>query len=383
MKRITLIASDLSQNALSRAHLLAEILARDFEVEIVGTQFGEALWAAARTGSIPISAVHGAPWPAYALRMRQLLQRIRGDVVYAVKPLPASFGVALLDRGRTGRPVVLDVDDDELAFRPPATIRRPRSVASSIGHPNGRYWARRMIARIPSADAVTVASWGLQRRFGGVFVPHAKDTERLRPRPERRYAAKARLGVAGRRVVMFMGTPRAHKGIEDVAEAMLRLRHDAVFVVAGADSADGYVRALMNRFPAIVFHPPYALEEAPFLLQAADAVVVPQRLRAESVVQMPGKLLEAMAMAKPIVSTAVSDIPRILADGRGHVVAPGAPAAIAAALDRIFDFPEEAARMGRLARAWCIENASYDSTRETLHEVIANVLTAAEPRRCR
>ncbi|HLL84285.1 MAG TPA: glycosyltransferase family 4 protein, partial [Longimicrobium sp.] len=346
MKRITLVASDLSQNALVRAHLLAEILARDFEVEMVGTQFGETLWAPARSGSIPIHAVPGAPWPAYALRIRELLGRIRGDVVYAMKPLLASFGVALLHRGRSGQPVVLDVDDDELAFRPRATLRRPWGMASSIGHPNGRFWARRMAGHVPSADAVTVASLGLQRRLGGVLVHHAKDTERLRPRPELREAARARLGVAGRRVVTFMGTPRAHKGIEDVAEAMGRMRTDAVFVVAGADPADGYVRALMDRFPAIVFHPPYALEDGPLLLEAADAVVVPQRLSAESVVQMPGKLLEAMAMAKPIVSTALSDIPELLAKGRGHVVPPADPAAIAAALDRIFDSPEEAERMG-------------------------------------
>ncbi|HEX8672552.1 MAG TPA: glycosyltransferase family 4 protein [Longimicrobium sp.] len=383
VKRITLLASDLSENSLARGYLLAEILARDFEIEIVGTRFGDALWAPARGGSIPIHAVEGAPWPAYALRIRELLQRIRGDVVYAVKPLLASFGVALLHRGRSGRPVVLDVDDDELAFRPPATLLRPRTVASSVGHPDGRYWARRMIARIPSADAVTVASRGLQRRFGGVFVPHAKDTERLRPRPEHRDAAKARLGVAGRRVVMFIGTPRPHKGIEDVAEAVPRLRNDAVFVVAGADPADGYVRTLMDRFPAVVFHPPYALEEGPFLLQAADAVVVPQRLRAQSVVQMPGKLLDAMAMAKPIVSTAVSDIPDVLAEGRGHVVPPADPAAIAAALDRIFDSPEEAERMGLRARRWCVENASYDSTRETLRRVMADALAAAEERRSR
>ncbi len=383
MKRITLVASDLSQNALGRAHLLAEILARDFEVEMVGTRFGETLWLPARSGSIPMHAVAGARWPAYAVRMRELLQRIRGDVVYAMKPLLASFGVALLHRGRSGRPVVLDVDDDELAFRPTATLRRPLGLASSVGHPNGRFWARRMAGRIPSADAVTVASRGLQRRIGGVWVPHAKDTERLRPRPELRDAAKARLGVTGRRVVTFMGTPRAHKGIEDVAEAMPLLRNEAVFVVAGADPADGYVRALMDRFPGVVFHPPYALEEVPFLLEAADAVVVPQRLRAESVVQMPGKLLDAMAMAKPIVSTAVSDIPELLAEGRGHVVPPADPAAIAAALDRIFDFPEEAERMGVLARRWCVENASYDSTRETLRRVMADALAASEARRSR
>jgi glycosyltransferase involved in cell wall biosynthesis len=282
---------------------------------------------------------------------------------------------------RTGTPVVLDIDDDELAFRPRGTLRQPRLAAANLGHPNGRFWAKRMMARVPSADLVTVASWGLQKRFRGIFVPHAKDTDRLRPRPELRGPARDRLGVGAARVVMFMGTPRAHKGLEDVAAAMPRLRNRAVFIVVGADPDDRYVQQLRRRFPDIVLHPPYALEDVPLLLQAADAVVVPQRLLEQSVVQVPGKLLEAMAMAKPIVSTAVSDIPKILADGRGHVVAPGDGQAIAAALDRIFDFPAEAERMGALARRWCVENASYNSAQLTLREVFAKAAALRGQRR--
>lgn len=378
--RITLLSSDLSQNALSRAYLLAEILARDFEVEIVGTCFGERIWEPAREGPIPIRSVRGARWPAYAAAIRSLLGQIDGDVVYAVKPLVASFGVALLHRRRTGRPVVLDIDDDELSFRPPATLRRPRSLGASWAHPNGRLWAGLMLRQTASADRTTVASTGLQGRLGGVLVPHAKDTDALRPRPEWRHAAKERLGVPGRRVVMFMGTPRAHKGIEDVAEAMALLRNDAVFVVVGADPAEPYVRTLTQRFPELVLSPPYARGEAPFLLQAADAVVVPQRLQPQSVVQMPGKLLEAMAMGKPIVATAVSDIPEVLAGARGHVVPPGDVTAIASALDQIFDVPDEADRMGLRARRWCQEHASYDAVQATLRGIMEEVVARTRHR---
>jgi glycosyltransferase involved in cell wall biosynthesis len=273
--------------------------------------------------------------------------------------------------------VVLDVDDEELAFRPAISLRHPLRLASSLSHPNGRFWTQRAIARARHADAVTVASTGLQARFGGAIVPHAKDTSRLRPGVVDRVAARHALGLGDERVVMFMGTPRAFKGIEDVAAAMRLMRNAARFVVVGADRSDPYAATLMRDWPELRFLPPYSLDEVPSLLEAADAVVVPQRLRPETVHQQPSKLLDAMALAKPIVATGVADIPDILAQGRGHVVPPADPAALALALDAIFDDPAGAAHMGKLARQWCVAQASYDAVRP----VLANAIGIALARR--
>jgi glycosyltransferase involved in cell wall biosynthesis len=124
----------------------------------------------------------------------------------------------------------------------------------------------------------------------------------------------------------------------------------------------------------VLFHEA-GLDDVAFLIQAADVVVVPQRLHPQSVRQVPSKLLDAMAAAKPAVSTAVSDIPRMLADGRGLVVPPSDPAALAAALDRVFDRPDEAAEMGRRSREWVKQHASYDAAQATLREVMNGVLS--------
>lgn len=381
MLRVTLLCADLSQNSLSRAYLLGEILARDAQVDVAGSTFGDGIWPPAIGGRFPYAAVPGALWPRYAGSAARLLGALRGaDVVYAMKPLPTSFGLALLHRRRTGCPVVLDVEDDDLAFLPPLRLRRPRSVAAAVVYPNGRLWARLTTSLAGAADAVTVASTGLRARFGGVLVPHVKDTAWLRPRPERRAAARERLGLGGQRVVMFMGTPRPHKGVEDAAAAVARMRHDVRFAVVGADPHDPYTERLRAAYGArLHLHPPYAMHEIPDLLEAADVVIVPQRLQPETAVQLPAKLLDAMALAKPVVATAVADIPAILAEGRGHVVAPGDVAAMAAALDAVFDAPDEGAAMGRRARAWCVEHASYDSA----HAVLAATITAAAGRRRR
>jgi glycosyltransferase involved in cell wall biosynthesis len=378
---ITLLCSDMSSNALVRTYLLAEILARDFDVEILGSVLHGEIWRPALTGKFRFQAVRGARWPLYARSVRALLRQIKGDVIYAPKPLMTSFGVALLARRRTGRPVVLDVDDDELSFRPRSA--NPLRAAASLLNPNGRLSTRFFISRAGSADAVTVATTGLQAQFGGTLIPHAKDTEVLRPHSEWRLAAKEKLGVAGERVVVFMGTPRPHKGIEDVAEAVGIMRNKAVFAVIGADSNDPYTLKLREQYRSTVFHPQYSLEEVPFLLEAADAVVVPQRLQPQSINQLPSKLLDAMALAKPVVATAVSDMPAILSSERGIVVPPGDVRAMAAALDSIFDGPEEARRMGERARVWCEENASYNAMRPRLKAIIEGVVQGRNRLRAR
>jgi len=357
--------------------VLAQLLARDFDVQVLGTEFGDGVWAPARDGSRRVETVPGARWPGYARSVSALLAGIRGEVVLAVKPLFASYGVALLHRWRTGTPVVLDIDDDELSFRPPGTLRNPRGWAVSVGYPDGRFWATTMIGARARANARTVAGFALRDHYGGTVVPHAKDTVWLRPRPELRARGRARLGMANtERVVMFVGTPRVYSGLEDAAAAVACMRHQARFVVAGGNPADPWLRGLRASLVGAEFHRSYRLDELPLLLEAADAVVVPSRLHPQSAMQVPSKLLDAMAVAKPCVGTAVSDIPTMLADGRGHVVPPADPRALATALDAIFDAPEEAARMGARARLWVEEHASYDAARPILCRIVEGAARA-------
>ena len=42
--KISILTPDLSHNCLGRAYLLAKILQRRYEVEIVGPMFGEGIW---------------------------------------------------------------------------------------------------------------------------------------------------------------------------------------------------------------------------------------------------------------------------------------------------------------------------------------------------
>ena len=72
---------------------------------------------------------------------------------------------------------------------------------------------------------------------------------------------------------------------------------------------------------------------------------------------MPAKIFDAMAMAKPIVSTRVSDIPDVLGDS-GYLVEPGNVQQLAEAINQVFNHPEEALKKGKKARERCV--ARYD-----------------------
>ena len=62
-------------------------------------------------------------------------------------------------------------------------------------------------------------------------------------------------------------------------------------------------------------------------------------------------ILEAMAASLPIVATEVGGIPELVKDGEnGLLVAPGDPAALALAIQRLADHPEESGRMGGRGR---------------------------------
>lgn len=87
-------------------------------------------------------------------------------------------------------------------------------------------------------------------------------------------------------------------------------------------------------------------EDVPDLLPHFEAFVLSSRQEG-----LPLAILEAMACARPVVATAVGEIPRVIREGvTGATVPPGDPAAMAMSIRAVLEHPEWAAAMGRAAR---------------------------------
>ncbi|MEM8610924.1 MAG: glycosyltransferase family 4 protein [Cyanobacteria bacterium P01_H01_bin.105] len=370
---------------MTRVYLVSQILQRlGYSVEVLGCQFGDAIYPPP-PDTLSVSSVPGQRLPQFISPATQLLSKIQGDVIYAIKPRPTSLGLALLKKFYTGRPVLLDIDDWELswfggdryAYRP--TVKQlARDILKSDGalrdleHPFyislGERW-------VTQADAVTVNNQFLQQKFGGHYLPNSKDTDIFDPARFDPEASRHTYGLSDYRVLMFPGTARPHKGLEDILTALDQLAQpDLRLVIVGGRKPDGYEDELMARWPQwLIKLPRFPLDQMAEVVAAAHIVVVPQRDTPTAQAQFPIKLTDGMAMAKPILSTRVGDIPEILGN-TGYLVAPHAPDQLAQMLQTILDNPEQAAMRGRLARERCIEHYSVSAMAETLGPLIHQCL---------
>lgn len=388
--KISLVISDLSQSGAGRwggavrPFLLAQALQKlGCTVKLVGFHFGEA-GAISSHADLPVIAVPGSTYPRFLQSAQNLLKHVDGDIIYAYKPKPTSFGVALLQKLRTKRPLLLDIDDWELSWHggDASTYRpTPRQLArdlcksnGALRHPDHPIYLKWMERWVSQADAITVHTQFLKQRFGGVYVPNGKDVSLFNPEHYDAKALKQKYGLANYRVLMFPGAPRPYKGVEDVLMAIEQLNQpDLRLVIVGGSPYDDYDGQLMAKWGKwMIKLPKIPHTQMPEVIAAADAIVVPQRDTPAAQAQFPLKLTDGMAMAKPILSTRVGDIPTILGD-TGYLVDPDSPEQLAAQIAWIFAHPAAAAAQGERARRRCVEHCSIDTMAALLSKVIAQV----------
>ncbi|HUM69056.1 MAG TPA: glycosyl transferase, partial [Chloroflexota bacterium] len=95
IRRISILAPNLSSNSLGRVYLLARVLQRNYEVEILGPAFDGTIWSPVDDGTATFFSVPGRKFPLFIGTARRLLNHISGDLIYAVKPRLTSFGLGL------------------------------------------------------------------------------------------------------------------------------------------------------------------------------------------------------------------------------------------------------------------------------------------------
>jgi len=374
--KVSVLCFDLSNNSFGRAVLLAKALSGFCDVEIVGPSKKGDIWFPLRQTSFAVKSFEWKRYPFFVSVIQRILKEIDGDVILASKLMPTSFGIGLLKKRASGKPLIVDIDDWELGFFYHSGFWGRIGRLLNFSNPNGlpHTWLMERLAGY--ADAVTVSNRFLQNKFDGVLVPHCRDTSILDPERFDSEAIKEAWGLKGKKVLMFLGTSRPHKGVDDLRTALEKIDDpDVYLLIVGVDDPVPFsgskwaaVRERVRVFPKVPF------ENLPEYLAAADILLVPQRQTTDSVGQMPAKLFDAMAMGKPIVATRVSDITEVLGDC-GYLVDPDKPAQLADAIQYILDHPEEARRRGQEARERCKRLYDIKVMESKLRELVEAVVS--------
>ncbi|MDZ8051026.1 MAG: glycosyltransferase family 4 protein [Aulosira sp. ZfuVER01] len=367
-----------------RAYLLAKaIKILDIEVEIIGFLFGDNLYSKLPS-QFPVYDLPGSQFPEFGKAIGKILPKIQGEIIYAIKPQVASFGVALLKKIYSKKSVILDIDDWELSWHGgdewnyhPTPKKLTRELFKSDGalrsphHPLYVKWMEKLVSY---ADAVTVHTNFLQTRFGGTYIPNGKDITLFDPARYNPEASRIRYGLSEYKILMFPGAPRPYKGVEDVLIALDKINQpDLKLAIVGGSPYDNYDEQLQQQWGRwIIKLPNYPAEIMPDVVAAAHIVVVPQRDTPETRAQFPLKITDGMSMAKPVLSTRVGDIPEILGE-TGYLVEPTSPEQIAEQIQLIFQDLELANERGKKSRERCVEKYSIEAMASSLMSVIARL----------
>lgn len=389
---ISFLVPDTGSPTIGAALKLARMLEPEYRTEILGPDFGRGVCSLYRD-AYPFRAVPAGRLyrlPDYLWESRRLAREIRGDLVIAVKAFATTVPVALRAGRAGGVPVAVYMDEwDASLWHTMSSSEKAVCVLRHAHHPAEPCYHPLVERSVRRADAVLSTTTWLRDRFGGIVLHAGVDCDFFRPQDPGRVAKlKEDLGLSGKKVIVFGGVVRPHKGVEEILEALIHLgRSDIALLVVGPVTEHLAVITASPRTGRYVTVAGDAVNGGtslnadihklmPLHLDVGDLVVLPLRdtLLAQS--QMPIKLFEAMAMGKPVIGTAVSDLPMML-EGCGRVVPPGDGDALARAIEEVLSDDAAAREMGARAREKCVREYSTQVSRRNLLGIVDGLLGGA------
>ncbi|WP_120967604.1 glycosyltransferase [Comamonas sp. lk] len=347
--RVLVSSWDLSLNATGRATTLAQIWAGIGRAEVIGCLYPQQksqIWEPLQDFPLSIHPLYVATGQSFVQQALDFVLAHPCDLLHLSKPRWPNILLGLLYKLVWACPVLMDVDDEELAFAKaisPVTLEEylqttphlpntPSSLRSATS-------TRLGVGLTKVFDGITTVNPALQQRYGGSIVHHARDAAQFAPSTQRRSQARARLGIdPGHTVILFAGTPRAHKGLLETAQAIAEQRHsDLVFLIAG-DFPDNLssLKQQIASLPDVqtIMLPNQCFQTLPDTLAAGDICVLLQDMDSVAAqYQTPAKLTDALAMGLTVLATPTPALADLAAQGAFTPVPPGQlPQVLAATL---------------------------------------------------
>jgi len=210
-------------------------------------------------------------------------------------------------------------------------------------------------------------------------IPNGADIDQFSPKSEHKLKAeefRERLGAYGK-VVMYAGYMDRLNGIKDLTRVIpqiIRERPSTCFILIGHGPEEKGMIALAKEHPQNVkLLPMAAYSEMPAYYQMCDVFIIPRPSTISSETIIPLKLLEVMAMGKPVLGSNVDGIAEVVKDKEnGYLFEKGNLESFKRTLLEVLD--ADNTRIGSNARKTIVEKYTWDSSVKILQRVYEDIL---------
>lgn len=196
----------------------------------------------------------------------------------------------------------------------------------------------------------------------------------------KRITIRNHYGFGNKFVVMYMGAHGAYNALDTIIDAALVLKNDPRFLFVligdGDEKPKLQKRVSDNHLANVIFLPPMPRAESPGMLSAADAFVLPNRKGEFFKGNLPNKLFDFLASARPIVVAGAGETPEVvMAAGAGKCGPPEDSQSMANGLIELAEMPAEARMaIGNKGRDYVFAHYDRDMLSRKFLSVIAEAV---------
>lgn len=376
---------ELAHNPAGRAYTLAMLYQAFANVEIIGTivpRFGREIWEPIRDTQITKKFFIVEDDEQFIKQAVELVLANPYDIVHLSKPRAFNIFIGVLYKVIWGSKVLMDIDDEELAFvgaDTPVDMEEhaiQHDVWPIVIDLAGKTWTRIAVGMVNEFDGVTVSNIAIQQRYGGVIIHHARDGSAYNLTVQQKLRSREKFGISTeKKVILFFGTPREHKGLIETANAIASLnRKDVIFAIVG-DFPDSRLKKKLQDIDGVdycfVENQPFSL--IPHVIAIGDICVLIQDQNSQvSKFQIPAKLSDALAMGIPVLASNMPSLAEVFSAGAAiPVTVENLPDQI----NNILIQPEIAARMRECGMSYFKNFLDMSDNANLLKRLINSCLT--------
>ncbi|MBF0453814.1 MAG: glycosyltransferase, exosortase A system-associated [Magnetococcales bacterium] len=273
---------------------------------------------------------------ALEARLDALVEQIKPDILHAHSP--ALNGVAAVRVGaRRGIPVVYEIR----AFWEDAAVSHGTSRAWGPRYRLTRWMESWVVNR---ARCVTTICQGLREEIIGrgipaekvTIIPNAVNVETFSTAPTMPAGFAEQVGVAGKKVLGFIGSFYGYEGLPVLVEAMVAIgqaQPNVVLLLVGGGPDEALIKKLVGKLgleDRVLFTGRVPHDQAALYYQLVDIFVYPRLAIRLTDLVTPLKPLEAMACGKLVAASDVGGHRELIEEGEtGFLFKAGSSTALA------------------------------------------------------